>query len=288
MSFPPEAFLIGAEKAGTTMLLHLFDQHPGITVSEPRITDYFTSNWDKGLDWYSACFVGPPESVFLDASRSYSSASLNRAVANAANASPGAGVPARLHSVNPNAKFIYVLRDPVTRTYSSYWQWVREGSEKRPFREAILANPMYFDRSDYCGQLQKYLEYFSLEAFLFVIFEELAQDPIAAARSCIRFIGAVPEDYPLSYDSIKNQGFRFNAAGELLGRLFPDTISYWRFLQAAKRYIPPPLRLVAKRTITKDMSEILPEDRQFVIDHFRAKNDALRVLIGRTLDHWHC
>ena len=67
MSFPPEAFLIGAEKAGTTMLLHLFDQHPGITVSEPRITDYFTSNWDKGLDWYRACFVGPPESVFLDA-----------------------------------------------------------------------------------------------------------------------------------------------------------------------------------------------------------------------------
>ena len=260
----------------------MIQQHPDITVSRPRVTDFFTTNFDKGLDWYRARFEGPAETIFLDATRSYSAAPLNGGEPN----SPRRGVPARIHSVNPNARFIYVLRDPVTRTYSSYWQWRREGSERRTFREAILANPIYFDRSDYLGQIRNYLEYFPIESFLFVIFEDLARDPAGAARQCVRFLGAKPDDHPLTYTSAKNQGFRFNATGEALGRLFSSGRGYQKFLQTAKRCVPPPLRPFAMRAITSDMPAISPDDRLLVIDHFRAKNRVLRELTGLPLDHW--
>jgi hypothetical protein len=41
MAFPPEAFIIGAQKAGTTSLADLLDQHPGIVVSNPKEPDFF-------------------------------------------------------------------------------------------------------------------------------------------------------------------------------------------------------------------------------------------------------
>ncbi|MDZ7752507.1 MAG: hypothetical protein U5S82_12735 [Gammaproteobacteria bacterium] len=36
MAFPPDAFLIGAEKCGTTTFTELLAQHPGLVVSDPR------------------------------------------------------------------------------------------------------------------------------------------------------------------------------------------------------------------------------------------------------------
>ena len=43
MPFPPEAFIIGAQRAGTTSLSALLDQHPGIVLSNP-VLDVLVKN----------------------------------------------------------------------------------------------------------------------------------------------------------------------------------------------------------------------------------------------------
>src|SRR6266545_4653829 len=166
LRFPPEAFLIGAMKAGTTTLAFLLGQHPRVTLSRPTECDYFTRHHVRGVQWYRSLFAGPPDAVLLDASNSYSCAPVDeRAVPPESSDFPHIGVPGRIHALNPHAKFIYILRDPVTRTYSDYWHMVRTGEEREPFRAAIEREDRYYFRlSDYRMQIERYLEFFPLEA----------------------------------------------------------------------------------------------------------------------------
>ena len=72
MSFPPNLFLIGAQKAGTTFLANLLGQHADICVSYPKETAYFTRNFGKGLNWYKAKYSELDAKYLLDATTGYS------------------------------------------------------------------------------------------------------------------------------------------------------------------------------------------------------------------------
>jgi hypothetical protein len=65
MSFPPESYLIGAQKAGTTTLAYLLDQHPHVTVARTKEPHFFTDNWDRGLGWYKKQFPDSPDACYI-------------------------------------------------------------------------------------------------------------------------------------------------------------------------------------------------------------------------------
>ena len=46
-------------------------------------------------------------------------------------------VPARIKRVNPEARILISLRDPVERAHSGYWYRVALGEEDRPFSEVV-------------------------------------------------------------------------------------------------------------------------------------------------------
>ena len=77
MSFPPEVYLIGAQKAGTTTLAYLLSLHPDICVARTKEPHFFTTYLYKGLDWYKSNFANYENSVCLDASTTYSMAPLS-------------------------------------------------------------------------------------------------------------------------------------------------------------------------------------------------------------------
>jgi hypothetical protein len=288
MSFPPEAYLIGAQKAGTTSLATLLDQHPDITLSRPKEAAFFTRNWWLGLDWYRSRFPDETGAIFLDATPAYANAPTDEfPQAPGFGESPYVGVPERIHSVNPKAKFIYVLRDPVTRTYSAYWHRVRQREEKLGFREAISSNPSYLRASDYYGQIQNYLEYFPLESFLFIVFEEMIEDFASAVQGCCALLGVDPA--PIEADPSawrKNPSFRYNVAGTLLAKAFPSNASLKSFMNVVKRSLPEGLRPIAARAITKSIPPMTEQDRQYVLERLRGRNAILADLIGMSLDHW--
>lgn len=91
-------------------------------------------------------------------------------------------VAERLAKFNSQARFIYIMRDPIERTISHYWHETRQGNENQSLLTAIQKNPLYQDVSNYPKQLKKYFQYFSPDQFLFLTFEELSNDASACMK----------------------------------------------------------------------------------------------------------
>lgn len=273
-AFPPKAYIIGAQKAGTTSLAFLLDQHPQIALSTPKEPNFFGAKWDRSLDWYRACFPdATPAAVFLDATTGYAMDRLNGGAAKDT-------IPRRIHELRPDARFIYVLRDPVERAYSGYWHNVRLGVETRPFRDALAANPGYVSPGCYHAQLRPYLNYFPLEAFHLVRFETLCRDPAAVARECISFLDAHPLEFDFHLDRPKNAASQYTSLGRFIRGVVGSNRRMMAATDWAKHWMPRPLYNLAKSTITREVPALSEDDRQWARGFFEEDLERFRQLTG--------
>jgi hypothetical protein len=155
-AFPPKVFVIGAQKSGTTQLASLLGQHPDICLARSKEPDIFSGRWCQGLDSFQSEFARL-DRICLDASTSYSCACLPRYFSQDIGVESGFnGVPERIHSVSPDARFIYIMRDPVARAFFGYWHEVRAGRETRPFEIAVRQTTYFLRTSHYFGQIELY------------------------------------------------------------------------------------------------------------------------------------
>jgi hypothetical protein len=203
----PNLFLIGAMKSGTTTLHELLARHPDISMSEPKEPCYFVppsllethwpEMWRKGF-WkaessYLALFPDKPQARHVgESSTDYT----KRPKID--------GVAARIAAYNPDARFVYIMRDPVERTISHYWHMVELRGEARAPLQAILAEPHYTEVSHYADQLQPYLERFGRERIYALTFEDLKRDPQAAVRAVFAWLGVATEFVPEDLDAAHN------------------------------------------------------------------------------------
>ena len=273
MAFPPEGFLIGAQKAGTTTLAALLDQHPNIVLSNPKEPDYFTLHWEKGLDWYRRCFPSS-EGTLIDASVSYSMAASKEW-----DEKRELDVPRRIHEASPNARLIYVVRDPAERCYSAYWHEVRARGEKRSLREAVRQRAYFTMGSYYSLQIGRYLPYFPIERFLILRFEDVIHHPAAAARRCASFLRPGCADYAFEPERARNRGFRYNRGAESLRWLF-GARAFDRITKAGSEILPVPLRTLARSLVTKDLPTLGDEDRAWMYTHYADDMAAFERLTG--------
>lgn len=271
MAFPPEAFIIGAQRSGTTSLAYLLGQHPDIELSDPKEPNFFTVNWDRGLDWYRSCFKRDA-AVLLDASVSYAMARID------ADDAPRAAAPRRILEISPRARFVYMVRDPAERCYSAYWHDVRAGREKRPLREAVEARAYYADASYYHRQLSNFLECFGLERFLIVPFREFGEDAEGTARRAARFFGAERE-FEFAMSEPKNQSFLYNpvtrAIRDTFGEGFMKAVS-----TGARRAVPSALHPLLKRAVYDAVPALDAADKAWLDDWFREDAAAFARLTG--------
>ncbi len=285
MRFPPEAYIIGAQRAGTTTLAFLLDQHPMIVLSVPKEPQFYTVNWERGLEWYRSRFAVTNETLLLDASTSYTMAPTDPTEATAASAPRwGCSAPARIHDVRPDAKFIYVLRDPVERIYSAYWRRVSTGAERRPFRRAIAERPVYLATSKYFSQISLYLDHFDLHDFLFIDFRDLTRDPVSVAQTCLRFLAIEPAGFPFELDRPKNRAFRYNPLGLAVQAALGSERRIKTLAAAVTRLAPPPTHRLLKKIISKEIPAISDEDRAFLGELFKSENEKLNKLVGIEFD----
>ena len=288
MPLAPTAFLIGAMKAGTTSLATWLDQHTLVSLARPKEPAFFTRNWDRGLDWYRARFTGPDGALCLDASTAYSNAPTDRFPLGSHDAiSAFAGVPRRVQAVCPEARFIYVLRDPVERTHSAYWHARRQGQEPRSFRQAITEDTGYLRASDYLGQLQLYLEFYPLSAFQLLVFETMIKAPEETARTCLRFLGIDDRAYELPRTAIqKNRSFQFNLVGRALSFASPGKSMMNARSKRLIAKLPPSVRAAGRLMLTDDIPVMNDDDRHYLIGRFRQSTAALESFTGLDLAGW--
>ena len=131
---------------------------------EMKETDYFIAekNYARGEAWYQQLF-GSPDSLCGDVSPNYSKRDVFPEVA------------ARLHAANPDARLIYIVRDPVARAISHYGHSFRMGQDL-PEPEALIgsdAGQHILAASRYAYQLEPWLDCFPSENFLLIDFDEL-------------------------------------------------------------------------------------------------------------------
>ena len=283
MSFPPEVYLIGAQKAGTTTLAYLLSQHPNICVAKNKEPHFFTGNSYKDLAWYQKQFPNYENAVCIDASTSYSFAPLS--VKNSYMTKKCFhNIPQRIYSINPQAKFIYLLRDPVERTYSGYWHSFNTGREYRSFEEVIRNDYFYLDVSNYYGQLTLWLEYFPLDSFLFILFEDLKKNPEMLIKNCFKFMEINSENIEIKLGEPRNKSRSINLVGRRFNRMFKK-LDY-----SGLGYLAPSHVRNFIFRLTTDYNRVFPKmqekERTFLQEYFSYKNEKLALLTGLTLSQW--
>jgi sulfotransferase family protein len=177
--------IIGGMKCGTTSLYHYVRDHPQVFMPKYKALEFFTGGvaWDRGIDWYRKQFAAAPaDAVALgEASNVY------------AKYPRYPGVPERIARYAPDARLLYVIRDPIERIRSHYQHRVSEGRETDPFEIAAVSNPMYVEYGSYGLQIDRYLEHFPREQLLVIRSEDLRADRRQTMSGVYRFLGIDPE-----------------------------------------------------------------------------------------------
>jgi len=285
--FPPKLYLIGAQKCATTFFADLLAQHPSIELSTTKEPDFFTVHRDKGLDWYRERFSARDGRVLLDASPSYTAAPTDPAERHHDN--PRFGVPQRIKAVAPDARFIYLVRDPVARSYSAYWHHVRIGEETRPYLQAIREKSWYLDLSRYHFQLMEYLAVFPEEAMLVLDAKQVTRDPDTAVAAVCAHAGLKPPEHPIEAGGRRNPSYRYNA----LGRAVTRSPTARRGLKAATRLLRAGLPAGAfdklRRSLTKSIPPMSAKEQRVTYGYLAEDMERFskRTGIGFSVDNTH-
>ena len=181
----PTFVVIGAMKAGTVSLRHYLDEHPDVfitgggTFGEPN---FFVAedNWPRGRGWYESLFDGAGRAAAIgECSPSYTMAPAFR------------GVPERMAQVVPEARLVYVVRDPIARMQSMYMHQVSAGRERRRAEVALL-DDRYLGPSLYGFQLAAFLDHFDRNRVLVIASEELRDRPREALSAVFDHLAVDP------------------------------------------------------------------------------------------------
>ncbi|MBS1895182.1 MAG: sulfotransferase [Actinobacteria bacterium] len=148
-------------------------------MSKPKELNFFVAelNWDLGLDWYASRFDNRFK-VRGESSPHYT------------NLPRYEGVPERIKQHCPDAKLIYMVRDPIKRILSHWMHATGAGYETRDM-VTVLSDPntQYVNRSRYWTQLQPYLEHFDRSQIEVITQEELQSDRDGTMRKAFAYAG---------------------------------------------------------------------------------------------------
>lgn len=196
--------MIGAEKCGTSSLHYYLGLHPQIAMSRPKELNFFAEgwNWERGVDWYERHF--PTDApVRGETSPIYTFPWIE-------------GVAARMVSVVPDARLVFIARDPVDRMVSQYEETVNIGQEPHAPAEALCEpNSLYLQASSYHRALAPFIAAFPAERFFVTSQEALLARRGDTLRALFRFLGVHEGFFSPKFERMQNRsaekGWRYRA-----------------------------------------------------------------------------
>ena len=279
----PNLFIVGTPRAGTSSLWQYLRGHPEIYMSPLKEPQYFNDRPPVYVPTvstesdYLALFAGARGERFLgDATPSYLHA---------------AGAAAAISAASPDARALAVLREPVSRLYSSYWLSVRYGREARSVEEALiepvarpseLPSARYFSRSFYATPVHTFKEVFDERLFV-LWFDDLVRDVRGTVRRILDFLGVDPA-YAASFDTTRR-----NETGLPRNRAVARIYATPRMLEAARVIVPNRLRGRIESTMLtrRSVPELDPAYRDVLEPVFAEDRDRLERVLGRPAP-WGC
>lgn len=312
----PDFFIIGAAKAGTTSVHAVLNQHPQVFMPKKKETEFFARDdmYVNGLGSYTMNFSEAGiDQIIGEASTLYS---LSPFFPNTA---------ARIVNARPDAKIIYILREPVARAYSFYLQLIKSYQRATkdtqihrrfedfifPDRHAIASprshcfspanahlpdNPeLCLAGSDYVMQIERYLEHFDRSRMLFLLFEDLTQAPNRFYREITDFLGIAPLDPNILEKSIARQnvsqhGFRTIKFYQTIEQMQDRTGLFWSLRKAIPKNVrTSALAWALQKGVDKADSSPPPmfsETRKHLEGRFRVQMAELSRITNLDLSNW--
>ena len=242
-------FIVGAQRSGTTYLYHLLAEHPEIEMAAPLRPEpkFFLIDglFERGLDYYKSQFYKGKPGAWLRGEKSTSYIESER-------------VAERIAAAFPDARLIFLLRDPIERAISNYWFSVQNGIETLPMDDAFMkederrdrydhekisASPFaYLQRGRYINYIEMYARHAPLERMKIILLEELVESA-RVLRHLYEFLGVATEFAPSSLGEVINEG-------------------------------------------EKGESALSPALRQYLVDYFAESNARLAARLGVDLGKW--
>ena len=232
----PDFIIVGAMKAGTSSLVRLLREVPGLFVLNE--TNYFCQKDDisQGFEAYCKLFEQCPEDGLAgEKCPAYSF---------------WPDVPGRIVRRLPDLKLVWILRDPVDRAYSNYWHLVGNGNEIHSFEGAVdleLKNRQsigirrYLERSNYATQIERFLEFFPRSQMLFLRSDMLRSDSLGVLRTVCDFLGYSGSDQlgvPDRLDANKTAMPRWPFVLWMARRIFGKKRPFYAIQRLTKRAQP--------------------------------------------------
>ena len=267
----PTFLVIGAQKSGTTSLVHYLNAHPDVFALQEEV-HFFDRHWNLGPDWYRQRFVGATDEIAVgESTPEYMYA---RRVA------------ARIAETLPEVRLIAILRDPVDRAYSAYWHNRTRGHEPLSFEAALDAEEErlregdeeaglrfgYVDRGRYAAQLRRVCERLPTAPLSVVLFERLRDHRVETVRSLYRFLGVDDSYVPPQIVEVKNRFVTYRS----------------QRLRGPIRRLPRPLSQIAGRLNIRyaEYPPLARDVRARVVDRFREDNRDLGSWLGLDVSAW--
>lgn len=271
----PNFLIIGAQKCGTTSLHDILSKHPETNMSVKKEINFFIKDkkYNKGLGYYSKYFKNNKNAIAIG------------------EASPGyichPDVHKRIYESLGIIKIVIILRDPIKRAFSQYWDERRELTEHLSEEEIVekhlenVYNPYrrgYFSRGVYINDVIKYVDLFGKKNVHVIILEELIKNQKENLQDLYMFLGIN-----------KHQGFQTlpkpsNSAVIYKNRLymfFFNNPAFHKFLPKRGKGV----LLFGKKEVYRYQlpeKQILKKLKRF----YKPYNEKLAGYLGKPLKHW--
>ncbi len=177
-------FVVGAQRSGTTHLTHLLASHPEIEMAAPFRPEpkFFLLDdlYAKGLPYYESTFFGHRPGARLRGEKTVSYMESDKAAE-------------RIAAAFPQARIVFLLRDPIERAISHYWFSVENGVETLSMEQAfrreedgnmgeewgrLSMSPFtYLRRGRYVHSVARYEALFGRSGVRILLYEDLVGDP---------------------------------------------------------------------------------------------------------------
>lgn len=274
----PNLIVIGAQKCGTSSLHNYLAVHPQISMSRVKEINFFNdeTHWSYGPEWYARHFE--PGEVRGESSPAYTFLP------------ESAGTAERMHEVVPEARLIYLVRDPVERIRSNYVHMRALGEEFRSFAKAATdPDGIYVNHTRYATQLRPFIKLFGRERLLIASQESLLERRAETMRRIFAFLGVDASfespDFERLWGTSEGKGRAYSTlvkgAAALQARgLFPTLprAVRWR-LQKLVRFRPDGFS-------PKGAPQVTPEISGRIAELLGDEVAELRAIAGETFEEW--
>ena len=268
-----DVFAVGPQRTASSWLDRALRAQPHLCLpTNVKETFFFDCYYDRGWQWYFSHFGDSPEGTLL--------AEVGSTYFESAEAKE------RIRTMNSKALIIIMVRNPITRSFSSFRHEYTKGRTSGHFFEAIATSPRIVDAGRYSVLAPGWEESFGRAQVCYLVQEDIEADPERELDNIFNFLGLKSIQLPDELQERYGQGTvpRFQLLATAASRI---TSALRR--KGLHRIVEMGKRLGLKRVYSGGDRKGMAMTRSifnYLLSEHEADIKFLEERLGRSFTHW--